>query len=279
MEPTSRQQAGRSFPNVYTPADAGTMSTQPARRTVALEPRTEFRFETDDGASVSITLVAGAAEVFGAEMVMNRSYSFTDAQQVALPRPLWLSPQQHKLAQLVNAPRASQAVFTWRGCTLDVLGPCGHSYVPPRRHKLVHSAARIQTGGQRCTLIQRASSPTAANCTGGFRDAHGELPAIAHGAGGAPREGKGARHRWAARASDRPQGDRQVFVVSSTRQLPREARRQRHAGRSRRRPGWADASGMRRSCPARASAGHRGAPPAGPRTRLPKRPSNSVPPV
>jgi len=71
-------------------------------RTVALEPRTEFRFETDDGASLSITLVAGAAEVFGAEMVINRSYSFTDAQQ---------------------------AVFTWRGCTLDVLGPCGHSYV------------------------------------------------------------------------------------------------------------------------------------------------------
>ena len=67
-------------------------SSQPPRRTVALEPRTEFRFETDDGASVSITLVAGAAEVFGAEMVMNRSYSFTDAQQVALPRPFWLSP-------------------------------------------------------------------------------------------------------------------------------------------------------------------------------------------
>jgi len=67
-------------------------SSQPPRRTVALEPRTEFRFETDDGASLSITLVAGAAEVFGAEMVINRSYSFTDAQQVALPRPFWLSP-------------------------------------------------------------------------------------------------------------------------------------------------------------------------------------------
>ena len=76
-----------------TTTPASTMeSSQPPRRTVALEPRTEFRFETDDGASVSITLVAGAAEVFGAEMVMNRSYSFTDAQQVALPRPFWLSP-------------------------------------------------------------------------------------------------------------------------------------------------------------------------------------------
>ena len=75
---------------ICTPEPRGAMETP--RRTVALEPRTEFRFETDDGASLSITLVAGAAEVFGAEMVINRSYSFTDAQQVALPRPFWLSP-------------------------------------------------------------------------------------------------------------------------------------------------------------------------------------------
>ena len=51
----------------FHPRAAAMESAQP-RRTVALEPRTEFRFETDDGASVSITLVAGAAEVFGAEM-------------------------------------------------------------------------------------------------------------------------------------------------------------------------------------------------------------------
>ena len=119
-------------------------STQPPRRSVALEPRTEFRFETDDGASVSITLVAGAAEVFGAEMVMNRSYSFTDAQQVALPKAFCSARPQRRFAQLANAPRASQAVFTWRGCTLDVVGPCGHSYVPPRRHK--------------CPLCQQASA-------------------------------------------------------------------------------------------------------------------------
>ena len=260
-------------------ARAAAMQSTP-RRTVALEPRTEFRFETDDGASLSITLVAGAAEVFGAEMVINRSYSFTDAQQVAAQTILALPVAAHAcLARHVNAPRASQAVFTWRGCTLDVLGPCGHSYVPPPSISLSTRPALIQTGCQHCTVIQRASTPTALDCAGGYRDAHGELPAVAHGAGGASCEGKGARHRWAARASDRPQGDRQVFVVSSARQLPREARRQRHAGRSRRRPGWADASGLRRSCPARTSSGHRGASPAGPRTRLPNRPSNSVPPV
>ena len=119
----------------FHPLPAAAMESAQPRRTVALEPRTEFRFETDDGASVSITLVAGAAEVFGAEMVINRSYSFTDAQQVALPRAFWLSPVvAHACsARHVNAPRASQAVFTWRGCTLDVLGPCGHSYVPTRR--------------------------------------------------------------------------------------------------------------------------------------------------
>ena len=255
-------------------------SAQP-RRTVALEPRTEFRFETDDGASVSITLVAGAAEVFGAEMVINRSYSFTDAQQVCLRRSILALPvaahacSARQRASCVTGRLHVAWLHTRRARALRAF-VCATSL----SQALSTRPALIQTAGQHCTLIQRASTPAAAaDCAGGLRDSHGELPAIAHGAGGAPREGKGARHRRAARASDRPQGDRQVFVVSPARQLPREARRQRHAGRSRRQPGGADTSGLRRGCPARASAGHRGAPPAGPRTRLPNSPSTSVPPV
>lgn len=74
----------------------------PTTSRVGLAPRTEFRFETEPETSVTITLASGTAEVFGAELVPRRPYTFADAQL---------------------------AVFTWHGCTLDVLGPCGHSYV------------------------------------------------------------------------------------------------------------------------------------------------------
>lgn len=49
-----------------------------------------------------MTLTSGAAEVFGAEMVLNRPYTFSGTQQ---------------------------AVFSWHGCTLEVSGQAGHSYV------------------------------------------------------------------------------------------------------------------------------------------------------
>ena len=74
----------------------------PTAQRVGLAPRTEFRFETEPETSVTITLASGTAEVFGAELVPRRPYTFADAQL---------------------------AVFTWHGCTLDVVGSCGHSYV------------------------------------------------------------------------------------------------------------------------------------------------------
>ena len=170
-------------------------SAQP-RRTVALEPRTEFRFETDDGASVSITLVAGAAEVFGAEMVINRSYSFTDAQQVCLRRSILALPaaahacSARQRASCVTGRLHVAWLHTRRARALRAF-VCATSL----SQALSTRPALIQTAGQHCTLIQRASTPAAAaDCAGGLRDSHGELPAIAHGAGGAPREGKGARH-------------------------------------------------------------------------------------
>ena len=116
-------------------------SAQP-RRTVALEPRTEFRFETDDGASVSITLVAGAAEVFGAEMVINRSYSFTDAQQVCLRRSIPGSPRSSTRllspsTRLVRHRPSSRGVAAHSTCT----GPAGIRMCHLTVTSVVHSAS------------------------------------------------------------------------------------------------------------------------------------------
>ena len=67
-----------------------------------LRPNEEFRFEVEIASTATLRLTSGAAEICGAEMVSNRSYSFSGTQQ---------------------------AVFTWSGCTLEVSGQCGHSYV------------------------------------------------------------------------------------------------------------------------------------------------------
>jgi polyribonucleotide 5'-hydroxyl-kinase len=80
------------------------METGPAggKVTHTLQANEEFRFEVDSASVVELTLAAGAAEVFGTEMVSNRAYKFCGTQQ---------------------------AVFTWSGCTLEVVGQCGHSYI------------------------------------------------------------------------------------------------------------------------------------------------------
>ena len=62
----------------------------------------EFRFDVSPSEMVSLTLTSGAAEVFGAEMVANRVYAFSGTQQ---------------------------AVFSWCGCTLQMLGTTVHAYV------------------------------------------------------------------------------------------------------------------------------------------------------
>ena len=93
--------------------------------------------------------------------------------------------------RLVRHRPSSRGVAAHSTCT----GPAGIRMCHLTVTSVVTRPALIQTAGQHCTLIQRASTPAAAaDCAGGLRDSHGELPAIAHGAGGAPREGKGARH-------------------------------------------------------------------------------------
>ena len=75
----------------------------------------QFRFEVPPGETATLTLLAGSAEIFGAEMVLNRAYTFSGTQQ---------------------------AVFSWYGCTLEVAGQTGHSYVatetPMEQYLSVH---------------------------------------------------------------------------------------------------------------------------------------------
>ena len=80
--------------------------------------------------------MTGAAEIFGAEMVLNRAYVFSGTQQ---------------------------AVFSWHGCNLEVSGQTGHSYVatetPMESYLQVHGeldsrrhAALVSNGGA-CMLV------------------------------------------------------------------------------------------------------------------------------
>ena len=78
------------------------MSATGSGTTCTLRPGEEFRFEVPSNDIATITLVSGSAEIFGAEMASNRVYCFTSTQQ---------------------------AVFSWHGCTLQVEGQTGHSYV------------------------------------------------------------------------------------------------------------------------------------------------------
>ena len=72
------------------------------RESYTLRSLEEFRFEVEAQATATITLTSGSAEIFGAEMVTNKAYSFSGTQQ---------------------------AVFSWEGCTLEVEGSAGHCYV------------------------------------------------------------------------------------------------------------------------------------------------------
>ena len=78
------------------------MATGVSGTTWTLRAGEEFRFEVSHNEIATITLTSGSAEIFGAEMVANRAYCFTSTQQ---------------------------AVFSWHGCSLQVEGQTGHSYV------------------------------------------------------------------------------------------------------------------------------------------------------
>ncbi|KAF9447863.1 hypothetical protein P691DRAFT_670597 [Macrolepiota fuliginosa MF-IS2] len=62
-----------------------------------LKPESEYRFELDLGAALAIKLVRGKAEIFGAELVPGKIYLF--------------------------GFECKAAVFTWRGCTIEMSQP------------------------------------------------------------------------------------------------------------------------------------------------------------
>lgn len=73
--------------------------------TRTLSPGQEYRFEVAAGDVVSVQLVGGTAEIFGAEMAQQRAYAFTGPTH--------------------------EGIFTWHGCSLQVEGACTHSYIAP----------------------------------------------------------------------------------------------------------------------------------------------------
>ncbi|KAK7037986.1 mRNA cleavage and polyadenylation factor CLP1 [Favolaschia claudopus] len=68
-----------------------------------LDPETEYRFELDPGTSLAIKLIRGHAEVFGAELAANKPYLF--------------------------GSECKAAIFTWRGCVIEVTGRPSTEYV------------------------------------------------------------------------------------------------------------------------------------------------------
>ncbi|KXN91403.1 mRNA cleavage and polyadenylation factor CLP1 [Leucoagaricus sp. SymC.cos] len=76
------------------------MSTQPLSPDTqewVLKPESEYRFELDPDTSLAIKLVRGKAEIFGAELVPGKYYLF--------------------------GVECKAAVFTWRGCTIEISQP------------------------------------------------------------------------------------------------------------------------------------------------------------
>jgi polyribonucleotide 5'-hydroxyl-kinase len=68
-----------------------------------LEAESEYRFELDPGTSLSITLIRGQAEIFGAELAPEKQYLF--------------------------GQECKAAVFTWKGCTIQVVGTPSTEYI------------------------------------------------------------------------------------------------------------------------------------------------------
>ncbi|KAG6854548.1 Cleavage polyadenylation factor subunit clp1 [Blastosporella zonata] len=68
-----------------------------SRKNWHLEPESEYRFELDPGTSLAIKLVRGHAEVFGSELAEGKQYLF--------------------------GAECKAAVFTWRGCTIEMSHP------------------------------------------------------------------------------------------------------------------------------------------------------------
>lgn len=97
-------------------AQAGSSTASPEVNHVRVNQEAEFRFEVDPSNTVTVTLITGTAEIFGAELALKRAYSFCGTKQ---------------------------AVFSWHGCSLEVHGKCSHCYVasetPMRSYLQLHA--------------------------------------------------------------------------------------------------------------------------------------------
>ncbi|KAH8826944.1 Pre-mRNA cleavage complex II protein Clp1-domain-containing protein [Flagelloscypha sp. PMI_526] len=82
---------------------ADSAATVIERREWILQPQTEYRFELDAGTSLAIKLVHGFAEVFGLELAEGKPYLF--------------------------GSESKAAVFSWQGCTIEVIGKPSTEYV------------------------------------------------------------------------------------------------------------------------------------------------------
>ncbi|KAF8969715.1 Pre-mRNA cleavage complex II protein Clp1-domain-containing protein [Flammula alnicola] len=83
-----------------------------------LGPESEYRFELDPGTSLAVKLVKGQAEIFGFELAEGKVYLF--------------------------GSECKAAVFTWRGCVIEVTGEPSTEYVsdetPMRTYANLHIA-------------------------------------------------------------------------------------------------------------------------------------------
>ncbi|GFS53488.1 protein CLP1 homolog [Nephila pilipes] len=79
------------------------VTAEPDAQEFKLEEQTELRFEVEANCKVVLELKSGTAEIFGTELVKNKKFTFASGEKIA--------------------------VFTWHGCTLELLGKPEVAYV------------------------------------------------------------------------------------------------------------------------------------------------------
>lgn len=90
-----------------------------------LSARSELRLEIPANTYVTLTLLTGSAEIFGAEMAPD--YSLTSLNSVDIPKGRVSSPFYASKQSYIVRGHTKLAIFTWHGCTLDVDVELGRS--------------------------------------------------------------------------------------------------------------------------------------------------------
>mmetsp|Transcript_7874 Transcript_7874/g.11236 ORF Transcript_7874/g.11236 Transcript_7874/m.11236 type:complete len:641 (-) Transcript_7874:246-2168(-) len=87
-----------------------------------LEAETELRLEVPHGTSITLTLLDGTAEIFGAEMAMDQSSSAatTNAALATATNSTTRNTTDYSKQSYHVEGNAKLAIYTWHGCTLDV---------------------------------------------------------------------------------------------------------------------------------------------------------------